>query len=92
MKLISALHVAAAAAALVLCLPPAARAESCEDLWYARNQLYKAGGYCFRTARAIQAFGNAGCQYDDVNDVPLSARQRRILADIVGQERVQGCR
>lgn len=64
---------------------------SCGELWYARNEIYKAGGYCFRTQRGIRAFGNAGCQYDDVNDVPLSANQRREVAEIQRWERIKGC-
>lgn len=66
-------------------------AQSCEELWYQRNEIYKAQGYCFRTRRGISAFGNAGCQYDDVGDVPLSANQRRIVADIQRVERARGC-
>jgi hypothetical protein len=84
------------ALALGLALPllatatPAA-AQSCEDLWYQRNEIYKAQGYCFRTQRGISAFGNAGCQYDNVEDVPLSATQRRIIADIQRAERTNRC-
>jgi hypothetical protein len=79
---------------LVLPLLPAATpaaAQSCEELWYQRNEVYKAQGYCFRTQRGISAFGNAGCQYDNVEDVPLSANQRRIVADIQREERARGC-
>lgn len=65
---------------------------SCASLWRERNQIYKDAGYCFKTARAIRAFGNAGCQFDSVNDVPLSANQRAIVSDIVEQERMMGCR
>jgi hypothetical protein len=68
-----------------------ARAETCDDLWYARNEIYKAQGYCFRTARGISAFGNAGCQYDAVEDVPLSNSQRRTIADIAREERTRRC-
>ncbi len=71
--------------------PPAARAETCDDLWYARNEIYKAQGYCFRTRRGIEAFGNAGCQYDNVEDVPLSNSQRRTIADIQREERARRC-
>ena len=84
------------AAAIGLALPllsvsmPAA-AQTCEDLWYQRNEIYKAQGYCFRTERAIRAFGNAGCSYDNVEDVPLSASQRRQIADIQRVERTRGC-
>jgi hypothetical protein len=68
-----------------------AAAQSCEDLWYQRNEIYKAQGYCFRTQRGISAFGNAGCQYDNVEDVPLSATQRRVIADIQRAERTNRC-
>ena len=68
-----------------------ARAESCAALWTQRNAIYKQAGYCFRTARAIRAFGNAGCQYDDIDEVPLSLSDRRTVDIIVGVERDQGC-
>lgn len=70
---------------------PARATPDCAELWHQRNSLYKAGGYCFRTARAIRAFGNGGCAYDDVADVPLSARQRAAVADIARLERDLGC-
>ena len=56
-----------------------------------RNAIYKQAGYCFRTPRAIAAFGNAGCSYDAIEDVPLSARQRAAVADLRVYERVNGC-
>jgi hypothetical protein len=68
-----------------------ARAESCDDLWFARNEIYKAQGYCFRTRRGIEAFGNAGCRYDNADEVPLSAAQRRTIADIQREERARRC-
>ena len=64
---------------------------SCEDLWYRRNAIFKAAGYCFRSARGVQAFGNAGCQYDEEADVPLSARQRDEVAGLRATERGLGC-
>ena len=39
----------------------------------------------------IAMFGNAGCQYDNAEDVPLSANDRRVVADIVRQERALRC-
>lgn len=71
--------------------PAFANPETCANLWTARNEIYKAQGYCFRTQRAIAAFGNAGCQYDAIEDVPLSANDRRVIADIVRQERSLRC-
>ncbi len=65
--------------------------QSCGELWYQRNAIYKTYGYCFRTARGINAFGNAGCQYDDVAEVPLPARQHDEVAEIQQQESYQGC-
>ncbi len=70
---------------------PALAAFPCDALWGERNAIYKDAGYCFRTERAIRAFGNAGCRYDDLADVPLSARQRADIAEIQRQERVNGC-
>jgi len=64
---------------------------SCQQLWWERNAIYKDRGYCFRTDRAIRAFGNAGCQYDDVESVPLSHTERRIIGDIQAWERRKSC-
>ncbi len=72
-------------------LAPVLAQASCASLWMDRNQIYKDAGYCFKTARAIRAFGNAGCSFDNMNDVPLSARQRAAVNDIVAQERGMGC-
>ncbi len=40
----------------------------------------------------MRFFGNAGCQFDDVLDVPLSRGERERIADIVAEERALGCR
>ena len=70
---------------------PALAAFPCDELWGERNAIYKDAGYCFRTERAIRAFGNSGCKYDELADVPLSARQRADIADTQRQERENGC-
>lgn len=70
---------------------PAAADFPCDELWGERNSAYKDAGYCFKTARAIRAFGNAGCRYDDLAAVPLSARDRARIAEIQAQERAHGC-
>jgi YARHG domain len=36
-----------------------------------RNWIYKENGYCFKTPKAIKAFGNAGCLYADAAQVLL---------------------
>lgn len=71
--------------------PFASASNSCDDLWYRRNAIYKAAGFCFRTARGISAFGNAGCQYDDEADVPLSSRQQVEVVDLKREEAYRGC-
>ena len=68
-----------------------AQAQSCGALWYRRNAVYRVAGYCFKTARAIRAFGNMGCSFNDTNDVPLLPVQRQIVAETLAQERALGC-
>ncbi len=63
----------------------------CHDLWVARNQIFKDNGYCFKTARAIREFGNAGCQYDRERDVPMTGQERRQVAQITQAEVANGC-
>jgi YARHG domain-containing protein len=33
---------------------------SCDQLWYARNEIFAARGYCFKTPKAQEVFGK-GC-------------------------------
>ncbi|AWB20432.1 YARHG domain-containing protein [Methylobacterium currus] len=82
---------AATAALLVLAGATPGLAQSCDEFWYQRNMIYKEAGYCFKTAKAIRSFGNAGCRYDDQADVPLSARQRAEIAEITSMERSMRC-
>lgn len=70
---------------------PAAAQSACAELWSERNAVYASAGYCFKTARAIRAFGNAGCQYDRLEDVPLSDRDRARVRDIQREERLLRC-
>src|SRR4051812_42757061 len=66
-------------------------AQSCQSLWVERNTYYKDGGYCFKTSRGINYFGNAGCRYDSENAVPLSRSARERIAAISRQEQRLGC-
>jgi len=34
---------------------------NCDQLWFRRNSIFKAAGYCFHMPRAIRVFGNSGC-------------------------------
>ena len=63
----------------------------CQPLWEVRNWIYKENGYCFHTPKAIKAFGNAGCQYDNVADVPLNDAERHNVTMIKKAEAKKGC-
>ena len=60
---------------------------SCGQLWYARNSIYAAKGYCFKSAQAQRAFPNS-CfpPYGKLN----GAEQREV-ATIKQWERQKGC-
>jgi len=64
---------------------------SCQILWEVRNTIYKENGYCFHTQKAIDAFGNAGCKYDDSGAVPLNAAERHNVSAIKKVEAKKGC-
>ena len=66
--------------------------DACQDLWVERNSIYKANGYCFKTARAISYFGNAGCLYDNEASFRLSRAERTRIQQIRSLERQYGCR
>ena len=78
--------------ALLLTLAGPSFAQNCAELSYNRNAIYARAGYCFKTSEQIRRFGNAGCQFDNQTDVPLSARDREIVARIAREERFNGCR
>ena len=61
---------------------------SCDELWYARNEIYANKGYCFKTARARSVFGR-GCfpPYGR-----LTSREQNRVADIERWEYRKGCR
>ena len=68
------------------------REATCDILWQIRNQIYSENGYCFRTSRAIRAFGNAGCRTDDVSAVSLNQYERANVAAIRRVEAAKACR
>jgi len=63
----------------------------CGQLWRARNMFYKANGYCFSTPRAIRAFGNEGCMFDNLTGVPLTPVERANVALVQRVERAFAC-
>jgi Domain of unknown function (DUF4424)/YARHG domain len=71
--------------------PPDVANLDCAQLWHQRNSIFKAGGYCFRTPRGIASFGNAGCKYDDIVDVPLAEQDRQLVSKIQATERAKQC-
>ena len=72
--------------------PADAQGGLCQRLWVMRNTIYKQNGYCFNTPRGVRYFGNAGCQYDDVRQVPLSRNEQARIGEILAEERSLGCR
>jgi hypothetical protein len=63
----------------------------CQPLWEVRNWIYKENGYCFKTPKAIEAFGNAGCKYDDITQVPLNQFEQYNVKAIKKAESNKGC-
>ena len=63
----------------------------CQPLWEVRNWIYKERGYCFKTSKAIKAFGNAGCLYDDAALVPLNTFEKYNVDAIKKVEKRKGC-
>lgn len=64
---------------------------SCQVLWEVRNTIFKERGYCFGTAKAAKAFGNAGCLYDNVASVPRNDFERANISAIKEVENSKGC-
>jgi S1-C subfamily serine protease/peptidoglycan hydrolase-like protein with peptidoglycan-binding domain len=64
---------------------------ACPDLWTLRNSMFKAVGFCFQSERAINTFGNQGCQHSQPAKLDFSESQRTSLADIEAAERTKGC-
>jgi YARHG domain len=64
---------------------------TCDQLWFGRNSIFKEAGYCFKTPRAIAAFGNAGCLYDEIDAVRLSTENQNFAEAIQRAERVKAC-
>ena len=63
----------------------------CQQLWFSRNSIFKEAGYCFKTPRAISVFGNAGCKYDSIDDVPLESENQTLVSVIKSTEQMKGC-
>lgn len=75
----------------VFIAPQQVKNRSCEDLWILRNSIWKDARYCFKTKRAITAFGNEGCAFADQSAVPLNEYQRRNAETLLSVETEKGC-
>jgi hypothetical protein len=64
---------------------------SCKQLWVKRNQIYKTNGYCFKTAKARNYFGNAGCYVSDMDAVSMSSNEMQRVLTYKHWEQVNGC-
>jgi hypothetical protein len=64
---------------------------SCQVLWEVRNIIFKERGYCFHSAKAVKAFGNAGCLYDEIARVPRNDFERANISAIQKVESSKGC-
>lgn len=72
---------------------PAPAPQSCDQLWYQRNAIFAARGYCFQSARGQAAFSNAGClQGVPAGDIPLTTAERAQVSALRAQEQAMGCR
>ena len=64
-------------------------ADSCYDLWYERNEIYDANGFCFKSSLGKRTFDNNDCYTDDPQ---LSRAEQRRVAQIQREERRLGCK
>lgn len=63
----------------------------CDQLWTVRNGIYAARGYCFKTERGKEEFGNENCHYEDQDAVPLNDYERANIRLIQSIEKRRGC-
>jgi hypothetical protein len=82
---------AAAAVAAGLIVPSAAMAAnpSCYDLWYARNAIFDAKGYCFKTDLGQQVFDNSDCW---TNSPKLTKKELAFIEAIKAEEKARHCK
>lgn len=64
---------------------------SCQVLWEMRNGIFHENGYCFEGDRALDLFGNAGCRYRRMTQLPLNSAEKHNIAAIQRAERAKGC-
>ena len=63
----------------------------CEAYWQERNALLKENRYCFKSPRAIHYFGNGGCAYSRIEDIPFPTIQLNRMLEIRAMEKANKC-
>lgn len=69
------------------------RAWECAKLYTLRNNFYDRRGLCFtrNTAKEVFPRNESTCRYDSSRDLPISAREKQMIDQIVAEERSLGC-
>ena len=66
--------------------------DTCDSLWLRRNTIWKRNGYCFSSAKAKQALGNAGCSRDQAAArAAMSASDLAEVDALSAKEQGMGC-
>ena len=63
----------------------------CQAYWQERNAILKENRYCFKSPRAIHYFGNGGCAYNTIEDIPFPIAQLNRMLEIRAMEKVEKC-
>jgi hypothetical protein len=67
----------------------AASAQSCYDLWYERNAIFNANGFCFKSRLGRETFNNSDCW---TSRAKLSRSEQGRVNSIRAEERRRGCK
>jgi hypothetical protein len=67
------------------------RRMSCQNLWFTRNTIYAENGYCFKTERAQEVFGDRECWVHRESRLRLNRYERANIARVRQVEQVKGC-
>jgi hypothetical protein len=78
---------AISALGIILSVEPAL-AESCYDLWYERNSIYDANGYCFKTKLGRETFDNSDCY---TKHPQFSEQEQWRIDQLKSEEENRGC-
>ena len=64
---------------------------NCDFLYMMRNDIFASHGYCFKTAKAIQSFGNDNCRTSNFDELGLNRVEKANVETIVLAEQNKGC-